>query len=378
MGNILSKLGVILLGLGLYSVSGGVLAVADSPWINCSYSMQFDSYYHIRLEVGRNAQEGDVLGTWFPLSNPNAWNCETQGIAAGKTIYMSTAAHASNHTQNRSLNVDGDNYTVYNSGVVTGLGYVARWRHTINGQPSGDWEPLLATGVTYQPSSRPPIQVSSTPGATFRIGMETQIRFVQTAPTIGSNFTGAQDFYPICVAYTQSSPSDGSVLHIEGGAFRCAYLPYSGGPVDSLEIAYVNGTCTTPDVTVMLPEVSRAEFTGPGYTTARKDFELKFNRCPAGWASISYTFTPTTSVVNSSNGVVALDSSSTASGVGIQLLTGNGTPLTYNTPYILNEYNTSAQNASYTVPLTAGLYQTDLTVIPGTANSSVTFTLNYK
>lgn len=378
MNGMLIKVVRILLGLCI--ITGSTSVLADSPWVSCSYTngQQYDSFYGITIQVGRNALEGDVVGPWYSPSTATGggWECETKDEAVGKTIYMSTAAHAFNHTINRTLDFEGDTYTVYDSAVVTGLGYIARWRYTIDGKPSGDWEPLQApAGVAFQPSVRNRILVSSVPRTTFNIRMETQIRFVQTAASIGYNFSSSQDFFPMCVAYTQASEAG---FYIENGDFRCAYQPFQTVP-PSINIIYVNGTCTTPDVTVTLPEVNSAAFSSPGTTAARKDFELTFNRCPAGWASISYTFAPTTSIVSgTSGGVVTLDASSSATGVGIQLLMGDNTPVTYNSPYPLIGYDTNVQNATYKIPMAARLYQIGQTVTPGTANSAVTFMLNYK
>lgn len=145
-----------------------------------------------------------------------------------------------------------------------------------------------------------------------------------------------------------------------------------------LVISTTGGTCTTSDVTVNLPPVSRTDFSGVGYTAARTDFNLNFTKCPAGLSSISYLFTPTTAIINNANGVFALASASTASGVGIQLLNEQDIPLSFNTAYLLTDYDSTQNNANYTVPLRAGLYQTEMNVSSGTVNGAVTFTLVYK
>ena len=145
-----------------------------------------------------------------------------------------------------------------------------------------------------------------------------------------------------------------------------------------LNISTTGGTCTTSDVSVNLPAVGRSDFTGVGYTAARTDFNLNFTKCPAGLASISYLFTPTTSIVNNANGLFALDSSSTASGVALQLLTDQDIPITFNTAYLLSAYDPTKSNANYSVPLRAGIYQTASDVSSGSLSGAVTFTLSYK
>ena len=93
---------------------------------------------------------------------------------------------------------------------------------------------------------------------------------------------------------------------------------------------------------------------------------------------VQYSFTPTTSVANAANGVVVLDSSSTATGVGMQLLLNPTTPVTFGTTYSLTSYNPAVSNGNYTLPLYAGLYQTGAGVTPGLVKSSITFTASYK
>jgi major type 1 subunit fimbrin (pilin) len=76
--------------------------------------------------------------------------------------------------------------------------------------------------------------------------------------------------------------------------------------------------------------------------------------------------------------VFAISLASSASGVGIQLLNAQDEPLSFNTSYLLTEYDPTVDNATYTVPLRAGLYQTEASVTPGGINGAVTFTLSYK
>ena len=106
-------------------------------------------------------------------------------------------------------------------------------------------------------------------------------------------------------------------------------------------------------------------------------FNLNFNNCPGGLAGINYTFGATTNVLNVANGVVALDSGSTARGVGLVLRSQTNTPIVLNTEYTLSGYN-SASTQSYTVPMNAGLYQTASTVQSGSVKGAFTFTLIYK
>ena len=122
-------------------------------------------------------------------------------------------------------------------------------------------------------------------------------------------------------------------------------------------------------------------FSGTGSVAALTPFNLLFNDCPAGMNSISYRFNATTSILNAAKGVVALDPTATAKGVGIQLLTANSTPIVFSpatgSTYKLDSYNPSIRG-SYTVPLLAGIYQVSSQVTAGSIKGAVTFTLDYR
>lgn len=351
--------------LALCSVSGGTWA--DGTWVNCDRTSGYYQYFATTtVEVGKDAAVGDLLGPWLSAGNPTAWTCTPLSGSQNGTIQMAVQGYPPYGYQSYYLNVDGQSYRVYNTAVKAGLGYIARWRYTVNGQTS-DWVALTVNNGVYQ---TPPqlFTVSYNNGTKFSTGVDVQIRFVKTATTLTAGTTAVFD--PMYMRHYQTN---GSTNSTGGGTYMIAEF-LAGG----LNISTTGGTCTTPNVTVTLPDVSASEFTGPGYTTARKDFTLNFNKCPAGLASISYTLTPATAILDSAKGVVALDTSSTATGVGIQLLSEDSIPVTYNSAYLLKDYDSSVKNANYSVPMTAGLYQTGATVTPGAANSSVSFTLSYK
>src|SRR5262249_36950664 len=101
------------------------------------------------------------------------------------------------------------------------------------------------------------------------------------------------------------------------------------------------------------------------------------NACPIGLTSIQYQFTPVNAVLDSTNGVLALSSDSTATGIGLQLKDGSGNALKYNMKYTLTSYS-STTGGSYTIPLKANYYQTSASVTAGTANAVLTFTMTYQ
>lgn len=245
------------------------------------------------------------------------------------------------------------------------MGYIARWRYTVKGQTS-DWYPLtIATGGQQTPSQ---LFTVTGDGSSWNLGVDVQIRFVKTSTSLTAGSTSVFD--PMYMRHYQTY---GGSTSVGSGTYMIADF-LAGG----LIISTTGGTCTTSDVTVNLPAVSRTDFSGIGYTAARTDFNLNFTKCPAGLSSISYLFTPTTAIIDNANGVFALASTSTASGVGIQLLDDQNIPLSFNTAYLLTDYDPAQDNANYTVPLRAGLYQTAANVSSGDVRGAVTFTLVYK
>lgn len=344
-------------------------ARADGTWINCERTSGYYQYFaSTTIQVGKDAVVGDLLGGWITSSNPTAWTCSHRTQYQGYTVAMTAQADPPYVTVG-STQVDGESYTIYTTAVKAGLGYIARWRYTIKGQTS-DWFPLRGTVAGAYETPGPSYNISyDSNQPTWNMGMDVQIRFVKTSTALNAGTT-VSPFDPIYVRHYQSYGSS----YFEGsGTYMIAEF-LSGG----FSISTTGGTCTTSDVTVNLPPVGRSEFTGVGYTTARTDFNLLFAQCPAGLASISYLFTPTTSIVDNAIGVFAMNNTSTASGVGLQLLNDQDSPLSFNTLYLLTDYDTTKQNANYTVPLRVGLYQTDNNVSPGTVSGAVTFTLSYK
>lgn len=353
---------------GLFALSAiCTSAWADGTWVNCLRAGSIYQYFSLAtINVGKDAAVTDVVGPWQTSLGPNVWNCTPLASSQNRSVEMAVSGLSPNPYLGYTIDVDGESYMVFNVTEKEGLGYIARWRYTLKGQTS-TWTPLTArNGLSQHAAQRFPVSYNN--GTYFTISTEVQVRFVKTTTRLVSGTITA--FNPILLRHFQIADGSGS----EGLDTHMIARFQEGG----LYISTINGTCTTPNVTVTLPEASASEFTGPGYTTARQAFALKFSQCPAGLASISYTFTPTTTVLDSANGVVALDSTSSATGVGIQLLTESDTPVTYDSAYLLMNYDALQPNTNYTVPMTAGLYQTGASITPGAANSAVNFTLTYK
>lgn len=172
-----------------------------------------------------------------------------------------------------------------------------------------------------------------------------------------------------------------------------------------------SSTCTTPDVNVNLGTYDADKvFKAVGTVTPWVDASVKLTNCPRFYGTINdgqnnytgpggspagvgartgnrllVTMNPNTSVVDSFEGIMSVSpGSSSATGLGIQLSTGNvGDPSTAST-YIrfggqlgVSHTLQNSTSTGYTIPLRARYKQTAPTVTAGKANASVTFTINY-
>lgn len=353
--------------LHLFVLAGAIgNAKADGTWVNCKRTSGYYQYFDsTTVQVGKDADVGDLLGNWMTSSNPTAWTCEHVSNYKSYTVPMAVQGYPPYRVWG-TMQIDGQTYNVYDTVVKDGLGYVARWRYTVKGQMS-DWYPLTVANGIYQTPSQL-FNVSDDDAGSWNIGVDVQVRFVKTKASLRAGSTAVFD--PMYMRHYQTYGGSNSV---GSGTYMIAQFRAGG-----LVISTTGGTCTTSDVNVNLPPASRASFTGIGYTTSRKNFDLVFTECPAGLASISYLFTPTTAILDNSQGVFAISPTSTASGVGIQLLNDQDVPLSFNTSYLLTDYDPTVDNATYKIPLRAGLYQTEANVSPGGINGAVTFTLSYK
>lgn len=140
-------------------------------------------------------------------------------------------------------------------------------------------------------------------------------------------------------------------------------------------------TCETPNVSVNLYKHLSSEFSGINSKSAAKAFSFEIKNCSSGMNSVNYTFAPAAGITlkqaGTSNQYITLDSSSTATGVGIQVLYENDTLVPFNSKIKYTGYNNTT-GGSYTIPMKARYIQTASTISGGTANSAVEFTMSYE
>ncbi|PHI29740.1 P pilus assembly protein, pilin FimA [Budvicia aquatica] len=362
----LRRMVLLLVVLGGLGVSHYTHAAGNA--MDCDYT---GTYYifgpSTTLRVPPNTAVGDTIGSWitFPASG---WQCKILSTSMNDSVKAGIGLY-SPYSIDRTIDIDGSSHSVFSYTGKAGLGYALRFRATGAGF-SSDWKPMngySAANMVYSSPLLGPIPYNNS--SAFNLNVEVQIRFVKTATTLTTGWAAAFD---PAYAYNYRTYNNGTSNGTE--IFRYRLLQF---PERSLNIQLMTQTCTTPDVTVNLPDVGINQFKGIGDVKGLKAFNLNFNNCPGGLEGIHYKFGATSSVLNAANGVVALDSSSTAKGVGVLLRSQSNMPITLNTEYTLSGYNASSIQ-SYTVPMNAGIYQTENTVKSGTVKGAFTFTLIYK
>lgn len=152
-------------------------------------------------------------------------------------------------------------------------------------------------------------------------------------------------------------------------------------------IRIIPQTCavTTANVNVQLTPangISKRLFAGVGTTSTAVPFSIGVD-CTGVAATIFVTFTDQQTPANTTN-TMALTATSTASGVGVQILR-NGAPVNFGPDSSVagnrNQVRIGAVNGALgvaNIALSARYIQTQAIVNPGTANGLATFTMSYQ
>ncbi|QTL38346.1 type 1 fimbrial protein [Xenorhabdus budapestensis] len=131
-------------------------------------------------------------------------------------------------------------------------------------------------------------------------------------------------------------------------------------------------TCkiTTPGVNVPMGTVLISHFKNKGDTAGGRSFEIGVQCKGSPNANITWN---SADINAKANGVINADSTSSATGIGIQILDSGGNPVKFNQPQDLGKIN-SPKTLSYM----AKYYQTSNRVSAGSVNATATFTVDYK
>ncbi|TKK14873.1 hypothetical protein PflCFBP13510_01665 [Pseudomonas fluorescens] len=138
--------------------------------------------------------------------------------------------------------------------------------------------------------------------------------------------------------------------------------------------------CQTPSVQVDMGQHRLDDMPKDGSPSKKNiAFNINLYNCPPGINKVLYTLTPTSSSPssNSSLGIIKLNQTSTAKGIGLQIVDSDLKPAALNTPITLNDY--SETGVSFTIPLNARYTRiaSGSKISPGTANAEIIFVMSY-
>lgn len=359
-----TRLAFWLLTLLALMLGLGTRPVFAAGTISCSGTAQTVTLsMPASVTIPRDATVGTLLTGWFSTSNvPNYYTCTVSGVVVAGMVFEPQSLTKAGMTVASS---NGGTYTVWKTNVP-GVGVAIGVTTYANQCGTQAWIDLSSST-----SSQIPLPwagwVCNTSGTVTSItnGGQIQAALVKTGPITAGTVTGG-----VMIVGASATGTGGSAPYTVAASPLVSF---------SLTPTIVNvSACTTPNVTVNMGSPLQSEFTGIGSTNKQAvSLNVAVNACPTGLNAIQYQFIPVNAVLDATNGVLALSSGSTATGIGLQLKDGNGNALKYNTQYTLTNYS-STTGGSYTIPLTARYYQTAASVTPGSANAVLTFTMTYQ
>lgn len=154
-------------------------------------------------------------------------------------------------------------------------------------------------------------------------------------------------------------------------------LRAQGNPVQAIGCTVVP---SSNRVSVRLPTVSALALAGAGVTAGRTSFSLLL-QCGDARTDVYIALTDANQPGNTTS-VLTLDAGSTAKNVGVNILRGDGVPVTFGPEtYALgtaNQWFAGAMTGAGVIDLSAQYVATGQPVIPGTVGASALFTLSYQ
>lgn len=292
------------------------------------------------ITVQRDAPAGTVLAT---REVPTAMECANLYYPTGsKAVYFKWGSNPSI----QSFSAPG--YSVYPTGVAgVGLYWGTRNHESVTYNMSvgslNDESSLLEVPFPYLLGSR-----------TYPF---TQVfKLIKTGPVSGGTFS-----FPSFKVMTRP-------VSLQGDFYKKDLFTFSFSPVQ-----VVGSSCELKNSgkTVDLGQVEASGFKGPGTTLGARAFALELKCTPGARMNLTLDKTlQNTSYV----GTINLVSTSSASGVGIQVLdAANGQPIPLGQAHAMGV----AASGDTLLALVARYIQTGQRVVPGKAQAILSFTLSY-
>jgi len=238
-------------------------------------------------------------------------------------------------------------------------------------------------GVAVNPALGTPPQNAKTfplgkTGLSFRIWIDALSRYESSLFTISPNI-----YYGV---------SEGAVrLEIVKSGRLASQVTIAAGELGSLQsgelvfnifnltnpLVLNAASCQTPSVPVAMgDDYQLHEFSDAGAPPRTVRFNIALNQCQTGINKVTYSLKATTPVIDATKGIVALNNTSTATGIGLQLMNDAGQPIAFDTTYPFTAFTTTGTD--FKIPLSAAYYRLPAGELKaGIANTEVTFIVNY-
>lgn len=136
-------------------------------------------------------------------------------------------------------------------------------------------------------------------------------------------------------------------------------------------------SCETPSINVLMGNNYKlADLDKPQSKTQPIKFKIALNNCGQSIKNISYKLMPTSSIFDEQQGVINLNGTSTARGVGLQITNTDGQPVRFNTNMRYQDFRPGEKDPS--INLYANYYHlANERLEAGTANADIVFSVNY-
>jgi len=357
----------------------------NTPWI-----------VHVVGTFASDTTYDDFLTDWIHISQPNAWTCTRTLMPATPVAeevilkaYMPPISPLPSHI----FPFGGENYHIFTSGAPNNsrIGFIMTRRYRIQANSGYQWEsPWLParssnTGGNHPAGYNHMLKIPN--NDTYTVSFEYKIRLLKKPYSKSSG----NDF-----------PKTDKVIEFE--AVEWWFYRANGGhlPTRKTRIrAWFNrtdNTCTTPAYQlVLLDDVPLSTFINNGYIgytplVGTTPFTLKLTNCAPTISGIDYKVAPAGFHPNSHNPTVLetkrwhtiphtgmlANTTGSATGVGIQVLDGNGLPIEFNTAARKTAPGFTQGDTGLDLQLQARYIQTANTVTPGTVYATMTVLYMYK
>lgn len=307
-----------------------VMCASDAMAANCTF---VNSSYTQTLNFGASLANG---GLTIPADTPD-----------GTVVYQDTAQQSSTH--NWSCSATSQYGVAVNPALGTPPGSVTTFPIGKTGLSFRIWMDSLSR---YEPS---PYAIKPSPGTHYRVDAGTiRLEIVKTGPLA-----------------SQVRIDAGNLGNLQSSELILNKF--------NLTNAFVlnAASCQTPTVPVAMgDDYQLHEFSESGAKPRTVRFNIDLNQCQTGINKVTYSLKANTPVIDAAKGIVALNDSSTAKGIGLQLMNDTGQPIALGTTYPFGAFTTTGTN--FKIPLSASYYRLATDELKaGSANTEVTFIVNY-